>query len=113
MGVESENPPQRGQFLPDSPPHSGAMGQEAGKKWAAAAHSQPTIPKSDRLLVQCSTLSATSTQIVHEAVLRTFAGAGGRPPVILVAASALMAAGMGFSPATKLPRQPPRHQPAP
>jgi len=25
--------------LPDSPPHSGAMGQEAGKKWAAAAHS--------------------------------------------------------------------------
>ncbi|WP_211306515.1 hypothetical protein, partial [Extensimonas vulgaris] len=26
------------------------MGQEAGKKWAAAAHSQPTIPKSDRLL---------------------------------------------------------------
>ncbi|MBC7215829.1 MAG: hypothetical protein H5U28_11585, partial [Burkholderiaceae bacterium] len=38
------------QFLPDSPPHSGAMGQEDGKKWAAAAHSQPTIPKSDRLL---------------------------------------------------------------
>ncbi|MBC7215990.1 MAG: hypothetical protein H5U28_12405, partial [Burkholderiaceae bacterium] len=31
-------------------PHSGAMGQEDGKKWAAAAHSQPTIPKSDRLL---------------------------------------------------------------
>ena len=26
------------------------MGQEDGKKWAAAAHSQPTIPKSDRLL---------------------------------------------------------------
>ena len=50
LGVESENAPQRGQFLPDSPPHSGAMGQEAGKKWAAAAHSQPTIPKSDRLL---------------------------------------------------------------
>ncbi|MFZ5485640.1 MAG: hypothetical protein ACOY5G_01345 [Pseudomonadota bacterium] len=50
MGVESENAPQRGQFLPDSPPHSGAMGQEDGKKWAAAAHSQPTIPKSDRLL---------------------------------------------------------------
>ncbi|MDF1480784.1 hypothetical protein [Extensimonas sp. H3M7-6] len=50
MGVESEKVPQRGQFLPDSPPHSGAMGQEAGKKWAAAAHSQPTLPKSDRLL---------------------------------------------------------------
>ncbi|WP_170132847.1 hypothetical protein [Extensimonas vulgaris] len=26
------------------------MGQEAGKKWTAAAHSQPTIPKSARLL---------------------------------------------------------------
>ncbi|MBC7213823.1 MAG: hypothetical protein H5U28_01220 [Burkholderiaceae bacterium] len=50
MGVESENAPRRGQFLPDSLPHSGAMGQEDGKKWAAAAHSQPTIPKSDRLL---------------------------------------------------------------
>ncbi|MDF1481138.1 hypothetical protein [Extensimonas sp. H3M7-6] len=50
LGVESENAPQRGQFLPDSPPHSGTMGQEDGKKWAAAAHSQPTIPKSDRLL---------------------------------------------------------------
>jgi len=50
LGVESENAPQRGQFLPDSPPHSGAMGQEDDKKWAAAAHSQPTIPKSDRLL---------------------------------------------------------------
>ncbi|MGE4376087.1 MAG: hypothetical protein AB7E10_01790 [Burkholderiaceae bacterium] len=50
MGVDSENAPRRGQFLPDSQPHSGAMGQEDGKKWAAAAHSQPTIPKSDRLL---------------------------------------------------------------
>jgi len=50
LGVESENAPQRGQFLPDSPLHSGAMGQEDGKKWAAAAHSQPTIPKPDRLL---------------------------------------------------------------
>ncbi|WP_170132846.1 hypothetical protein [Extensimonas vulgaris] len=29
------------------------MGQEDGKKWAAAAHSQPTTPKSDRLL-ECS-----------------------------------------------------------
>ncbi|MFZ5488125.1 MAG: hypothetical protein ACOY5G_14190 [Pseudomonadota bacterium] len=50
MGVDSEKAPQRGQFLPDSPPHRGAMGQEDDKKWAAAAHSQPTIPKSDRLL---------------------------------------------------------------
>jgi len=31
LGVESENAPQRGQFLSDSPPHSGAMGQEDGK----------------------------------------------------------------------------------
>ncbi|MBC7216427.1 MAG: hypothetical protein H5U28_14720, partial [Burkholderiaceae bacterium] len=36
LGVDSENAPQRGQFLPDSQPHSGAMGQEDGKKWAAA-----------------------------------------------------------------------------
>ncbi|MGE4378008.1 MAG: hypothetical protein AB7E10_11695 [Burkholderiaceae bacterium] len=50
MGVDSENAPRRGKFLPDSPPHSGTMGQEDGKKWAAAAHSQPTTPKSDRLL---------------------------------------------------------------
>ncbi|WP_158637008.1 hypothetical protein [Extensimonas vulgaris] len=34
------------------------MGQEAGKKWAAAAHSQPTIPKSDRLLADDSLLAA-------------------------------------------------------
>ncbi|MBC7214435.1 MAG: hypothetical protein AB7E10_00920 [Burkholderiaceae bacterium] len=50
MGVESENAPRRGQFLPDAQPHSGAMGQEVGKKWAAAVHSPPTIPKPDRLL---------------------------------------------------------------
>ncbi len=50
VGVDSENAPQRDPFLPDSPPNSGAMGQEASKKWAAAAHSQPTIPKSDSLL---------------------------------------------------------------
>ncbi|MGD9550396.1 MAG: hypothetical protein AB7V41_05265 [Burkholderiaceae bacterium] len=50
MGVESENAPQRDPFLPDAPPHSDAMGQEDGKKWAAAAHSQPTIPKFDWLL---------------------------------------------------------------
>jgi len=34
------------------------MGQEDGKKWAAAAHSQPTIPKSDRLL-GAATVSVT------------------------------------------------------
>ncbi|MGD9550731.1 MAG: hypothetical protein AB7V41_06995 [Burkholderiaceae bacterium] len=55
MGVESKDAPQRGQFLPDSQPHSGAMGQEDGKKWAAAAHLQPAIPKSDRLLgIRCA-----------------------------------------------------------
>ncbi|MFZ5486809.1 MAG: tRNA (5-methylaminomethyl-2-thiouridine)(34)-methyltransferase MnmD [Pseudomonadota bacterium] len=52
LGVDSENAPQRGWFLSDSPPHSGTMGQEDGKKWAAAAHSQPTVPKPDRLLAQ-------------------------------------------------------------
>ncbi|MDP2771496.1 MAG: hypothetical protein Q8O81_16875, partial [Giesbergeria sp.] len=35
--VESENWPQRGQFLPDLQPHSPAMGQKDGKKWTAAA----------------------------------------------------------------------------
>jgi methylated-DNA-[protein]-cysteine S-methyltransferase len=48
--VESENRPQRGQFLPDLQPHSQAMGQEDGKKWTAAADLQPTISKPGRLL---------------------------------------------------------------
>ena len=37
-GVESENWPQRGQFLPDLRPHSGAMGQKDGEKWTAGAN---------------------------------------------------------------------------
>ena len=49
-GVESENRPQRGQFLPDMQTHSPAMGQKDGEKWTAAVDLQPTIPKSDRLL---------------------------------------------------------------
>ena len=49
-GVASEKRPQRGQFLPDLQAHSAAMGQKAGEKWTAEAVSQPTIPKSDRLL---------------------------------------------------------------
>ena len=49
-GVDSEKRPQRGQFLPDLQAHSPAMGQKTGKKWTAEAASQPTIPKSDRLL---------------------------------------------------------------
>ena len=48
--VESENRPQRGQFLPDLQPHSPAMRQKDGEKWIAAADLQPTISKSDRLL---------------------------------------------------------------
>ena len=50
-GVESENQPQRGLFLPGLQAHSSAMGQKDGEKWAAAADLQPTTPKSDRLLV--------------------------------------------------------------
>ena len=56
-GVESENRrfrqnrPQRDQFLPDLQPNSRAIGQKDGEKWAAAADLQPTIRKSDRLLV--------------------------------------------------------------
>ena len=49
-GVESENRPQRDQFLPDLQPNRRAIGQKDGKKWAAAVNLQPTIPKSDRLL---------------------------------------------------------------
>ena len=50
MFRRSQNRPQRGQFLPDSQPHSRTMGQKAGEKWTAAVNLQPTIPKSDRLL---------------------------------------------------------------
>ena len=49
-GVESENRPQRGQFLPDLQAHSPSMGQKDGEKWTAAVDLQPTIPKSNRLL---------------------------------------------------------------
>ncbi len=58
-GVESENQPQRGQFLPGLQAHSSAMGQKDGEKWAAAADLQPTTPKSDRLLVSCQGSNAT------------------------------------------------------
>jgi len=49
-GVESENRPQRDQFLPDLQPNSRAIGQKDGEKWAAAVDLQPTISKTDRLL---------------------------------------------------------------
>ena len=48
--AESENRPQRDQFLPDLQPNSRAIGQKDGEKWAAAVDLQPTISKSDRLL---------------------------------------------------------------
>ena len=50
LGRRSENWPQRGQFLSDSPLIAIAMGQEADEKWTAAVNLQPTLPKSDRLL---------------------------------------------------------------
>ena len=68
LGVESENAPQRDQFLPDSPPHSGTMGQEDGKKWAAAAHSQPTTPKPDRFLGACRALGRLWRSVPQPAV---------------------------------------------
>ncbi len=49
-GVESENRPQRGQFLPDLQAHSRAMGQKAGGKCSTAVDLQQATPKSDRLL---------------------------------------------------------------
>jgi len=48
-GVESENRPQRGQFLPNLPPHSPAMGQKDGEKWTAAGGLQPTTLLPPRL----------------------------------------------------------------
>ena len=48
-GVESENRPRRGQFLPVLPAHRPVMGQKDGEKWTAVVDLQPTIPKSDRL----------------------------------------------------------------
>ena len=41
--------------MPDLQTHSLAMGQKDGKKWTAAADSQPTTSKSDRLLGACGT----------------------------------------------------------
>ncbi len=49
--AESENRPQRGQFLPDLQAHSPAMGQKSGGKWIAAVDFQPPIPEPDRLLI--------------------------------------------------------------
>jgi hypothetical protein len=48
--VESENRPQRAQFLPDLQPNSPAIRQKYDEKCAAAVDLQPTTSKSDRLL---------------------------------------------------------------
>src|SRR5690606_71825 len=58
--AESENGPQRGQFLQDSQAHSPAMGQEDCEKWTVAAHLQPAMSKSDSLPGTCSKANALS-----------------------------------------------------
>ena len=73
--VESENRPQRGQFLPNLQPHSRAMGQKGGEKWTAAVDLQPTISKSDRLLDQSD--ATRVEQMLHAVGL---AGLGARLP---------------------------------
>ena len=65
LGVESENRPQRGQFLPDLQAHSPAMGQKDGEKWTAAVDLQPTIPKSDRLLDSVSSFEPTVAVVLN------------------------------------------------
>src|SRR5690606_12828206 len=78
--VESENWPQRGQFLPDLQPHSPAMGQKDGGKWTAAADLQPTISKSDRLLDgKPARLSASSVNGLAASLLIAFGGAALAP----------------------------------
>ena len=74
MVVDSENRPQRGHFLPDSPPHGCSLGQEAVEKGAAAVDLQPTIPKSDRLL---DTICMYAHHL-HSTVLIPAAGMGER-----------------------------------
>ena len=56
-GVDSENLPQRGQFLSDLRTHSPIVGQKdavlkerRSQKWTASVDLQPTIPTSDKLL---------------------------------------------------------------
>ena len=65
-GVDSENRPQRGQFLPDLLAHSPAMGQKDGEKWTAAVDSQPTFHKPDRLLEVQKSASAADARAKAE-----------------------------------------------
>ena len=77
--VESENWPQRGQFLPDLQAHSPAMGQEDGEKWTAAADLQPTLPKSDRLLVVTVTPTYSgcpATEVIAQSIREALAAHG-------------------------------------
>jgi len=46
--ADSENRPQRDQFLPNLQPNSRAIGQKDGEKWAAAVDLQPATSKSGR-----------------------------------------------------------------
>ena len=57
-GVDSENWPPRGQFLPDLPIYSLAMEQKDVKRRTAAADSQPTFPKPDRLLASTNIMKS-------------------------------------------------------
>ena len=61
-GVDSENRPQRGQFLPDLQPHCPTMGQKDGEKWTAAVDSEPTLPKPDSLLEQSALAPLSEVQ---------------------------------------------------
>ena len=49
-GVEAKFDPGEDSFCRVCSPIAVAMGQKVGEKWTAEAVSQPTIPKSDRLL---------------------------------------------------------------
>ncbi len=78
LGVESENRPQRGQFLPDLQEEMGVRAQfsrklgsdphflKDGEKWTAAVDLQPTIPKSDRLLGAYQEKNVTPTRPVDQ-----------------------------------------------
>ncbi len=66
--VDSENRPQRGQFLPNLQPHSRATGQKGGKKWTAAVDLQPTTSKSDRLLATSLASSSVISTVISPVI---------------------------------------------
>ncbi len=82
-GVDSENRPQRGQFLPDLQPHSPAMGQKDGEKWTSAVDSQPTLPKPDRLLAHADAAMLTVMPRGPRLRLLDVGSGGGLPGVVL------------------------------